>query len=328
MYTSKEINKVSQNLTLCFSPKRNYPPEVTSCPHCCCSPCKCCHSCHCCPCTCFLHSPTRLKCTNSPLESLKNKYTQNNSSYLKGSTNFSETNNFPKRISNNFNSYEKSQFNDFLKKLMAVESDIEKLKINLSLNPDFNCEDVFRIFELDSRGFLDKDDLKYGFNLLNVYPTDYELRLFLKRFDLQKQGCISFADFFDIIVPFEKEYRSSVEQRLPRSCCPCRCIDVFNISTINILKNLFNLIIKYENEINNLRRTFGSLRIRLRDIFGEIDYLKKGFFTNKEFVMYLNNEQFVIEDEKDIDLIFIRLDKNRNGKIDYREVEDELQTLY
>ena len=25
---------------------------------------------------------------------------------------------------------------------------------------------------------------------------------------------------------------------------------------------------------------------------------------------------------------FIRLDKNRNGKIDYKEVEDEVQTLY
>lgn len=37
---------------------------------------------------------------------------------------------------------------------------------------DFNCEDVFRIFELDGRGFLDKDDLKYDLNLLNVYPSD------------------------------------------------------------------------------------------------------------------------------------------------------------
>ena len=31
---------------------------------------------------------------------------------------------------------------------------------------------------------------------------------------------------------------------------------------------------------------------------------------------------------KDADLLFIRLDKNRNGKIDFREVDDEVQTLY
>ena len=31
---------------------------------------------------------------------------------------------------------------------------------------------------------------------------------------------------------------------------------------------------------------------------------------------------------RDADLLFIRLDKNRNGKIDFREVEDEIQTVY
>ena len=327
MYDSQEISKISQNLSLRLSPERKYRPEITCCPHCCCLPCKCCHSCHCCPCTCFLHSPSRLR-QNSPLDSLKNKYASN-SSALMGSTNFqtNQTNNRT-MINYKYNAYEQGQFNDFLKKLMTVESDIEKLKINLSLNADFNCEDVFRIFELDGRGFLDKDDLKYGLNLLNIYPTDHELRLLLKRFDLQKQSCISFADFFDIIVPFEKEYRSTVEQRLPRSCCPCRCIDVFNLNTINTLKSLFNLIIEYENEINNLRRTLGSLRIKLRDIFGLLDYLRRGYFNNSDLVLYLQKEGIIIEDEKDIDLLFIRLDKNRNGKIDYREVEEELQTLY
>ena len=31
---------------------------------------------------------------------------------------------------------------------------------------------------------------------------------------------------------------------------------------------------------------------------------------------------------KDADLLFIRLDKNRDGKVDYCEFEDELQTQY
>ena len=100
------------------------------------------------------------------------------------------------------------------------------------------------------------------------------------------------------------------------------------MNTINTLKSLFNLIIEYENEINNLRRTLGSLRIKLRDIFGLLDYLRRGYFNNSDLVLYLQKEGIIIEDEKDIDLLFIRLDKNRNGKIDYREVEEELQTLY
>ena len=299
---SQEISRVSQNLSLRFSPQRKFRPEVTMCSRCCCCPCKCCHSCHCCPCTCFLHSPSRLR-FNSPL---KDKYESPKRKYL---------------------DYERNQFNDFLKKLMVIEGDIECLKIDLSINPDFNCEDAFRIFELDGRGFLDKDDLKYGLNLLNIYPTDHELRLLMKRFDLQKKGGINYADFFDIVVPFEKEYRTSVENRLPRSCCPCRCIDVFSNNTICILKKLFKLLIETENEINNFRRTLGILRIKLRDIFGLVDLIHRGYFTNDDLIAYIQSQNIEYED-KDLDLLFIRLDKNRNGKIDYKEIEDELQTLY
>ena len=240
-----------------------------------------------------------------------------------GSTNFKTTQTNMYR----YNAYEQEQFNNFLKKLMEIEGDIERAKIDLSLNPDFNVEDCFRIFELDERGYLDKDDLKYGLNLLNVYPSQHELSLLMKRFDLQKQGGINYSDFFDIIVPFEKEYRNRVEDRLPRSCCPCRSIDVFSNTTINDLQKLFKLIINSENEINNIRRTLGTLRIKLKDIFSLVDYLKRGYFNNNDLIVYLQKEDIAYED-KDADLLFIRLDKNRNGKIDYKEVEDELQTLY
>ena len=195
------------------------------------------------------------------------------------------------------------------------------------MNQDFNCEDAFRMFELDGRDFLDKEDLKYGLNLLGIYPTDHELRLLIKRFDLQKQGVIAYADFFDMVVPFEKENRTLVEERLPRSCCPCRSIDAFSFNTINTLKNLFDLIIKAENQINNMRRTMGTLRMKLRDIFGLIDYMKRGYFNNSDLLAYLQKEG-ISGNDKGVDLLFIRLDKNRNGKIDFIEVEDELQTLY
>ena len=356
MYDSQEISRVSQNLSLRLSPERKYAPKYTSCPICYCSPCKCCsvchylpcrccHLCHCCPCTCIIHSPLRYRAssplrTSPNLNSLKKAYSPNRnfgSSNLMKSTNF-ETYHSPSRLRNpntsslnrsnyNPNYYEQKQFNDFLRKLMLIESQIERIKIDLALNPDFNCEDAFRLFELDGRGYLDKDDLKYGLNLLGIFPTDHELRLLMKRFDLQKQGCINYADFFDIVVPFEKEYRTMVEDRLPNSCCACRCPDIFSFNTKCTLKDLFNYIIDSENDVNNVRRTLGTLRIKLRDIFGLLDYLRRGYFTNSDLMVYLQREN-LLSNNKDADLLFIRLDKNRNGKIDYREVDDEVQTLY
>ena len=356
MNDSQVISKVSKNLSLRLSPERKYAPKKNLCPTCCCYPCcccticnclpcKCCHYCHCCPCTCFLHSPQRIRdCSpegnsSSILESLKQKYSSPNRNYgassFMGSTNqgtynsptrFRNQNNINTKNNYNPNEYEQKQFNDFLRKLMSVESEIEKIKINLSLNPDFNCEDVFRIFELEGRGFLDQEDIKYGLNLLDIYPTDQELKLFMKRFDLQNQGGINYADFFDIIVPFEKENRTKVEERLPNSCCPCRCLDALSDNTINTLKNLFNLILDKENEINNMRISLGTLKMKLREIFELLDYLKCGYFTNNDLMMYLQKEG-LLENYKDADLLFIRLDKNRNGKIEYKEVEDEIQGL-
>ena len=58
----------------------------------------------------------------------------------------------------------------------------------MSLNPDFNREGAFRSFELDCRGYIDKDDLKYWLHLIGIFPTDYEL---MKIFDIQKQGGIN-----------------------------------------------------------------------------------------------------------------------------------------
>ena len=334
MYDPKEISKLSENLSLRLSPERKHGSEIDSCPRCCRCPCKCCCSCHSCPCTCFLHSPSKDRCSSlfgnkSALDSLKNKYYGKNSDLVNNINfgNIQTQNKMQNSFLENYNVIEKRQFNEFLEKLMSVESEIERVKIDLSLNPDFNCEDTFRIFELDDRGFLDKDDLKYGLNLLNVYPTDYELRLLKKRFDLEKQGFISYADFFDMLVPFEKENRTKVEERLPHSCCSCRSIDSLSFITISSLKNLFYLIINAESQINNMRRNLGNLRIKLREIFGLIDNMKKGYFNINELYLYLKKEGILFND-KDVDLLFIRLDKNRNGKIDYREVEDELQTLY
>ena len=367
MYDSQEITRVSKNLSLRLSPERKYAPKYTSCSVCCCYPCrccitchclpcrccstchclpcrcctichclpcKCCRHCHCCPCTCFLHSPLRCK-ANSPLKTYS-PYKNKGSNTLKGSTNFS-TYHSPARLRTsyttmnnnkyNYKPYEQKQFNDFLRKLMEIESQIEKIKIDLALNSDFNVEDAFRLFESEGRDYLNKNDLKCGLNLIGIFPTNKELNLLMKRFDLQKQGGINFADFFDIVVPFEKEYRNMVEDRLPNSCCACRCPDIFSCNTICNLKELFNFIICVENEINNIRRSFGTLRIKLRDIFGKLDCLGRGYFTNSDLIVYLLKED-LLTTNKDADLLFIRLDKNRNGKIDYKEVEDELQTLY
>ena len=343
MYDSKEVGKVSENLSLRLSPERKYSPKnkpsyssnIDRSPsrcykcfcccclryhyYCCCNPCCCCHCCNLNYDYNNLDSSDKL---NSP-----DKNDNMNSGNLIGSTKYQTNQNPPLQKQNTYYTYEQNQFNDFLKKLMEAESKIEDAKINLAMNPDFNCEDAFRLFESNDKGYLDENDIKCGLNLIGINPTDEEVRILMKRFDLQKNGNINYADFFDIVVPFEKYERTKVENRQPNSCCPCRSPEVFNERTVQELRDLFNLIINYENEINNMRKLFGTLRLNLRDIFGLLDKSKMGAFSNEELVEYLENNN-LMTNNRDADLLFIRLDKNRNGKIDFREVEDEIQTVY
>ena len=331
--SSSDLNRVSQNLSLRLSPQRRYPPSMTTlcrpCYVCCCNPCICCRyrCCHCCcyPCCC---SPCLNFDYSSPLEKDKNlKYSKNMIDDKNVDQNEPLKEEEKEKIVNEYKNYEKNKFNDFLRKLMEIESRIEDAKISLAINPDFNCEDAFRLFESNDKGFLDKTDIKNGLNLLCIFPTNRELDLLMKRFDLQKNGYLNFADFFDMVVPFEKSYRERVENRCPQSCCPCRSPDVFSDKTIYYLKNLFTLLIDSENEINDLRKMMGTVRLKLNDIFALLDQDGKGFFENKEMIEYFENNG-LLDDNKAADLLFIRLDKNRNGKIDFPEVEDELQTLY
>ena len=315
-YDCKEIRKVSPNLSLRFSPERKCSPcrYIPSCVVCHYSPCRCCQVCHYLPCRCVVNyapvsccSPCISPVYCSPCESPITKCRP--CSPVKTTCDL---------LGNPRESYHSP---------MVAESQIEDAKVNLALKPDFNCEDAFRIFELNGRGFLDECDLKCGLNLIGIFPTDHEIRLLMKRFDLQKQGVLNYADFFDMLVPFEKEYRTLVENRCPNSCCPCRCPDIFCFSTLCALKNVFNLILSRENDINNNRKLFGTLRLKLRDIFSLLDYPHRGYFSNNDLIVYLQKNG-IFSSNKDADLLFIRLDKNRNGNVDYFEVEDELQTLY
>ena len=356
------MNQVSKNLYLRECPQRKYAPSSYIC-----DPCPplipsrypcyldCC--CHCCCCCCCFHDICCNPCLNFDYSKLDSKFTQKkeeniipekkveenninqsqnpneeqqnemNEQQNPNEEQQNEINEPPKenqeeeKKMNEYANYEQNQFNEFMKKLMLIESQVEDAKLELAKNPDFNCEDAFRLFETNYKGYLDINDIKSGLNLIGLNPTEKELNLLMKR------GFINYADFFDMVVPFEKNIRELVEKRRPSTVCPIRSPKIFKEKTIADLKNLFELLIKSEDDINNDRKTLGTLRLKLKDIFGLLDKDGKGYFDVEEMVVYLANNG-LLDNNRDADLLFIRLDKNRNGKIDYPEVEDELQTLY
>ncbi len=155
----------------------------------------------------------------------------------------------------------------------------------------------------------------------------------MKKYDLTRQGVISFADFFDMVVPFEKEYRDKLEKKEPNNnscCCPCeyKCIaNVFSESTSNAFGELMNYIIESERKLNQIRKGLTQMNVKLTEIFRKIDWNNKGYFDNNDFKNYLK-QYGIFTGTREADLLFIRLDKNRDGKIVFEEVSAETHPTY
>ncbi len=240
--------------------------------------------------------------------------------------NISDMNNT--NIQNNQNLIEENQMKEYIIELMKIESKIEEEKIELVSKCDFNIEDAFKIFDLNNKGYIIDDDLKFTLNQFGIFANDHDIRLLMKRFDLNKKSCLTFTDFFDMIVPFEKDYRILIENRDSNIFSDNYSIyDIFMFSTKNLIKNLFIDLIEYENKLNNIKKNFTTLRLKLKDLFNLINTNLSNEFNFDDLEKYLK-KNCILNNLKDANLLFIRFDKNRDGKIDYCEFEEEFQPQF
>lgn len=339
---SKKCPKCDCFPCICCKKCKEYPCKC--CIVCHSDPCTCCPDCHNNPCTCIGKQPKPLRRRPKPKEipdlepepepepgQLRaKKVIGQASSDEPDEEEEEERSRTPTRSArpNGDHQYEEKQFIDYLKKAMKFESQIECCKRNLACLCDFNCPDAFKLFGSSCSCELTLGDIKCGFNLLGLCPTDTELLIFLNRYDLSQSRVLSYQDFFDILVPYEESFRASVEQRCSKGyCCPCKCPDVFNCNTLCELKKILNEIINGERLLNSLKKAFGCLRLRLKDLFANIDTDDKGYFEEDELKNYLKSKGAFMSDN-DTSLLFIRLDKNRDGRVDYDELEDEFKPIY
>ena len=221
----------------------------------------------------------------------------------------------------------KNSENNFLKyiyKLIEIESRIEEAKINLVMRSDFNVEDAFRIFENPENGNIYFSDLQKGLKQLGIISSLKEVKLLMRRVDIKNKGYIDYSDFFDLLVPYQKKYRDNVERRIPSSFIPSynKC-DIFLLSTKIYLINLFRLIISCEDQLNIIRENILEIKTQIERIFNKIDNSGLGFISDMELYLYLKNIGININELQSA-LIFIRFDKNRDGKIEIWEIEEEL----
>ena len=214
------------------------------------------------------------------------------------------------------------EFQFFLHSLMTIESELESKKAIIAERTDFNVETIFSHFESQSKpDIININNMQQGLNSFSVYPNEKELYLFMKRYDLNHKGFITYTEFFDIVTPYEKNLRDLVEMRTANEIPKKNLL----FQTKNLLKDLFETILNYECHIEKQRMQLTYNHDNANIIFQMIDKDNKGFFTCEDLYKLINelfhNDQVK---RKECDLLFIRLDRKRNGKIELWELENEL----
>ena len=131
-----------------------------------------------------------------------------------------------------------------------------------------------------------------------------------------------------MLIPFEKIYRDNIEQKTQKSFSCEQSLNLISNETKEIIKNVFNIIINYEVEINEKRKDLSILKRKLKDIVYLFDKKDIGFFGFEEFKKYIEENKLINDKNLNGDLLFIRFDKNRNGKIIFEELSDEFEALY
>ena len=224
-------------------------------------------------------------------------------------------------------SYKKAEdiFIQYIKECINIESKIEKAKIDLSLKSDFNVEDAFKIFEMDDRKFISDSDLIYGLNAFEIYPSNKDIQLMKRRVNVKKTENILFSHFFDLVVPFEKDYRDIVERRNCSKNFPqFNKANIFLERTKKYFSNLINLIIDCENKIENLRSNLNDVRRNVEYIFQNIDKRNLGYINDIDLNNFLKLKEIYINNIDNC-LLFIRLDKSKDGKVECWELNEELE---
>ena len=81
-----------------------------------------------------------------------------------------------------------SELASVLKQQIDLDKEVENSKNELALQIDFNLMDTFKLFDIESKGLINKYEFGDGLECLQVQISKKELDLVLKRFDRDQDG--------------------------------------------------------------------------------------------------------------------------------------------
>ena len=88
-------------------------------------------------------------------------------------------------------------FEDTLRKILRTFGSENDMNRRLREKPAFFISGAFERIDANGNGFISKDELQRFFDDHRHYATSRELDLLINRFDSNKDGRITYSEFFD-----------------------------------------------------------------------------------------------------------------------------------
>lgn len=129
-----------------------------------------------------------------------------------------------------------------------------------------------------------------------------------------------------MLAPVSVEYRKLVEERVyPNSSLVG---DPLSVSTKYAVKNLLANVLSVEQLLEAHRiKMKNMLSFNSKKIFELIGGYASNYFSEKDFMLYLDKNNIPYQ-SKDIELLFIRLSRNKKGLISFSNFLDEITPRY
>ena len=252
---------------------------------------------------------------NNNLDNYEKDYSLNNCSKAE---NFQKNNNF----SDIFSEKDKmiiNPFIDYIHSITLLENRVENLRESISLCEDISLIYIFNKFDLNKNNLINKEIFKYVCNReYFLFPSENQINLLYKRYDLDNDNQLNFEEFMNIISPLKKEYLTLYEKDEDNT-------NIISFYSKKKIIELLNTIINTESSINELKCKLSSDKnFNFIDFWGLLmKYSQDDVKLNKnEFSFFLESFGCYLTNYE-LDIIFEKFAGGKN-EIKYNDLYKEI----
>lgn len=104
-----------------------------------------------------------------------------------------------------------------LRKMFFLEREVEELRQDLVLRPDFIVAQLYAFFDITGKSRVSLLEFYNGLTDLGITPNKEDLTITVKEFDKSSRGYLDYEDLFRMIAPQDKQFKNILIERHKRS---------------------------------------------------------------------------------------------------------------